>query len=124
MADSFSKATGPSGAFAVRLESLSDGTPVFHVVGDVDLRTSPQLRESLLNSMPASPRRVVVDLSQVPYMDSSGVGTIVEFKRRVDRAGGRVVLAGLQERVRSVLEITRLDRFFTIVGSVEEAAKA
>jgi anti-sigma B factor antagonist len=54
-------------------------------------------------------------------MDSSGVGTMVEIKRLVERGGGRLVLAGLQPRVRSVFEVTQLDRFFDIAKDINDA---
>lgn len=93
------------------------------LVGDVDLGNSPRLRAALLEIVAARPRRVIMDLSGVGYMDSSGMGTIVEFRRKVDPAGEVLVLAGLQPRVRSVMEITKLDHFFRIVETVAEARR-
>jgi anti-sigma B factor antagonist len=98
--------------------------PVVQLKGDVDLRTSPDLRENLLQLIKQRPERLILDLAGVGYMDSSGVGTMVELKRRIERRGGELVLAGLQPRVRSLLEITRLDQFFTIASSVDEARGA
>jgi anti-sigma B factor antagonist len=98
--------------------------PVVQLTGDVDLRTSPDLRENLLQLIKQRPERLILDLAGVGYMDSSGVGTMVELKRRIERRGGELVLAGLQPRVRSLLEITRLDQFFTIASSVDEARGA
>ena len=97
------------------------GTPVVRVRGDVDLHTSPRLRELLLESARRTPGTLRIDLTEVPYMDSSGVGTMVFVKREVERAGQRVILIGLQPRVRSVFEITHLDKFFTIVATLDEA---
>jgi anti-sigma B factor antagonist len=97
-----------------------------HVVrlsGEVDLRSSPQLRNVLLDVLAAKPRRLIVDLAQVGYMDSSGVGTLVEIKRLIERGAGQIVLAGLQPRVRSVFEITQLDKFFRIAASVDEVGR-
>jgi anti-anti-sigma factor len=54
-------------------------------------------------------------------MDSSGAGTMVLVKRELEREGRSMVLIGLQPRVRSVFEITRLDQFFRIMSSAEEA---
>jgi anti-sigma B factor antagonist len=70
------------------------------------------------------PKRLMVDLSGVPYMDSSGVGTLVEVFRRVTAYRGKMVLFGLTPRVRSVFEITKLDRFFTICESEAQATQA
>ena len=93
--------------------------------GEVDLRSSPELRKRLSELVEGrTPRLVILDLSGVEYVDSSGVGTIVELKRRALRTGGDVVLVGLQPRVRSVFEITRLDKFFKIAQSIDEARQA
>lgn len=108
--------------FEITVSNEPRGT-VLRVAGEVDLRSSPALREKLLELVEQKPARVVLDLAGVSYLDSSGVGTIVEFKRKLDRTRGSVILAALQPRVRSVLEITKLDRFFTIVQSLEEALR-
>ena len=97
------------------------GGPVLCVRGEVSLRTAPELRELLLKSVQHSTGTVRIDLSQVPFMDSSGVGTMVYVKRETERAGRRIVLVGLQPRVRGLFEITHLDKFFTIVQSADEA---
>ncbi|MFQ5501448.1 MAG: STAS domain-containing protein [Phycisphaerae bacterium] len=91
--------------------------------GDVDLRRSPDLHAALIDVANARPKRLILNLSDVPYMDSSGVGTLVEVYRRVNGYEGRFVLFGLSHRVRSVLEITKLDRFFTICESEEDAVR-
>ncbi|MFH1748091.1 MAG: STAS domain-containing protein [Planctomycetota bacterium] len=98
-----------------------DDDQIVRVTGEVDLHTSPCLRSHLLRLIENAPARLVIDLTDVGHMDSSGVGTMVEAKRLLERRGGKVVLAGMQQRVKSVFEITQLDKFFTIVASVEEA---
>ena len=57
-------------------------------------------------------------------MDSSGVATLVEAMQVARRGGGKLILCALQEKVRSVFEIARLDMVFTIVASTEEAVTA
>lgn len=104
--------------------TLETGGAVAQLRGEIDLRSSPKLRAALLQVADRKPTRVIVDLAGVTYVDSSGVGTLVEFKRRLERAGGKVVLSGLQPRVRSVFEITKLDQFFMIAGSIDEARTA
>lgn len=104
--------------------SVDRTAAVVRVRGEVDLRSSPELREKLLDLLNRPLKRVIIDLAQVSYIDSSGVGTLVELKRRLDRSDGRVVLVALQPRVRSVFEITRLDHFFAIVNTIDEAHKA
>lgn len=98
------------------------GSVIVSLAGEIDLRSSPTLRTELLQLSERKPPRVIINLEGVTYVDSSGVGTLVEFKRRSERGGGgRVILVGLQPRVRSVFEITKLDQFFTIAGTLDEA---
>ena len=92
--------------------------------GDVDLHHSPDLHARLVEIAGERPRRLLLDLSAVPYMDSSGVGTLVEVFRRVTAYKGKLVLFGLTSRVRSVFEITKLDRFFTICENMNQAVEA
>jgi anti-sigma B factor antagonist len=108
--------------FDVKITSEA-GVTLVQPAGEIDLQHSPTLRTTLLSLAERKPPRVIVDLAAVTYVDSSGVGTLVEFKRRLERGGGRVILAGLQPRVRSVFEITKLDQFFTIVANLDEARK-
>ncbi len=107
----------------VRVEREPDAT-VVRLAGEVDLRTSPQLRGRFLELFDERPSRIILDLTHVDYIDSSGVGTVVELKRRAMRSESKVVLVGLQPRVRSLFEITRLDKFFTITHSIDEARQA
>ena len=60
-------------------------------------------------------------LADVPYMDSSGVASLVKLLSRARKSGSELALANLNDRVRSVFEITRLDSVFRICGSEEEA---
>jgi len=104
-------------------KTLENGVLIIALTGDIDLRTSPELNETLGDVVSSRPRRVVFDLAGVQYIDSSGVGTLVNLKRQVERGGGEVILAGPQTRVRNVLEITHLDKFFTVVASRADAVK-
>jgi len=92
--------------------------------GEVTVFTSPALRESLRQVADERPPLVVLDLSETRYIDSSGVATLVEALQAVRRHQGRLVLAGINDRVRGVFEIARLDSIFPMVASVGEALKS
>lgn len=92
--------------------------------GDVDLARSPNLRKALAAASQSKPKRIVVDLGQVAYMDSSGVATLVEALQVARRNGTTLVLAALQPRVRSIMEIARLDTVFRIVDTTDAARTA
>ena len=94
------------------------------VHGEIDLHSSPDLREMLLGALNAyRPRKIILNLSQVPYMDSSAVAVLVEALQKLRKSGGKLCLTNLQPRVRSLLEIARLETIFVIVASEEEAMK-
>ncbi|MFQ5411734.1 MAG: STAS domain-containing protein [Phycisphaerae bacterium] len=105
------------------VHKTSDSTIVI-LDGEVDMRRSPDLHAALVDVANDRPKKLILNLSAVPYMDSSGVGTLVEVYRRVSGYEGKFILFGLTHRVRSVFEITKLDRFFTICETEEEAARA
>ena len=104
----------------VEMDRQGDAT-ILRPEGDVDLGTSRDLQLALKSALEERPGRVVVDLTKVPYMDSSGVATLVEAMQIARKQSTALVLCAMQDKVRSIFEIARLDRVFTIVPSMEEA---
>ena len=92
--------------------------------GDVDLHRSPALRETLAKLIDENPERLVLNLMEVGYMDSSGVATLVEALQRIQRKQGRLLLHSLNPRVQSIFEIARLESIFEIYPSEDEALRA
>ena len=95
---------------------------VVRPIGEIDLSCAAVLRQRLGKVQESQPARLIIDLSEVPYMDSSGVATIVEAMQVARRGGSKLVLCALQDKVRSIFEIARLDMVFAIVESRDEAA--
>jgi len=89
--------------------------------GEIDLETSPTFYSAIMDVCQSSPARLVIDLREVQYMDSSGLGTLIEAFRSVRGYGGRLVLLAPGDRVRAVIEIAKLNRLFTIVDDEQEA---
>lgn len=106
----------------VRTEQRGDATVVIPL-GEIDLHRSPTFRERLKVAAQSRPKILVVDLSQVPYMDSSGVATLVEAMQISRKQSTSLVLCGLQDKVRSIFEIARLDMVFKIVPNADDASK-
>lgn len=104
----------------VHTEEVS-GVTVVRPEGEIDLGTAPELRNSLTTALRPKPDKLIVDLADVPYMDSSGVATLVEAMQLARRHGGSLVLCCMQDKVRSIFEIARLDMVFTIVQTRDEA---
>lgn len=107
----------------VREEQLN-GHPVIVPQGDVDLGNSKDLQHRLRQTLNLKPRQLVVDLGGVPYMDSSGVATLVEAMQVSRRNGTSLVLCAMTDRVRSIFEIARLDKVFRIVDSRDQVGGA
>ena len=70
------------------------------------------------------PSRLVVDVSQVSYVDSSGLAVLINAMRDMEDCGGLFMLAGVQEDVQAILESARLEKFFLIFPTVAEALAA
>ena len=101
----------------------TEGNAVIMIVrGDVDLHNSPELRSALLQILSSQqPKKLVLNLAAVPYMDSSAIAVLVESLQKLKRSGGSVVLTNLQPRVKGLLEIARLNTIFTLAKDEAEA---
>jgi anti-sigma B factor antagonist len=101
----------------------NDPATVVQVDGEVDLYSSSQVRKVILNLIEIKSQLLVIDLDNVEYIDSSGVATLVEGLQEVKKYDGRFILANLSEEVKSVFELSRLDKVFEIYASLEDAIK-
>jgi len=100
----------------------NDKTTIFDLQGDIDFANSPEVRQSLLHEIRESRvPRVVVNLSGVHYIDSSGVASLVEGLKASRDLGSRFILFGLSTAAREVLQLSRLLKVFEIYDSEEEA---
>lgn len=100
------------------------GATILAPVGEIDLSCAPAFRTHISAAQAARPPKLIIDLAAVPYMDSSGVATLVEAMQNARRNGGKLILCALQDKVRSIFEIARLDMVFTIVNTPDEGLKA
>ncbi len=89
--------------------------------GEVDLHTSTDLRRRITQLLAEGWTRIVVDLSGVEFMDSTGLGVLVGALRRLRDQEGSLALVGPREPVRRVLMVTGLDRVLPTYASLEEA---
>jgi anti-anti-sigma factor len=96
---------------------------VVAIRGEIDLHNSPDLRNHMLQHLDGSIKRLILNLTDVPYMDSSAIAVFVEALQKLRKIGGKVYLTNLQPRVKGLLEIAKLDSIF-IVCADEGAAIA
>jgi len=99
------------------------GACVVKLGGELDLYNAPQVRDALREACSDSPQRVVVDLSEVEFIDSTALGVLIEARTRIDNRRAFLLAApGLETR--RALEISGLDRHFTVHDSVSDALLA
>jgi anti-sigma B factor antagonist len=95
-------------------------TSVVSFQGEVDLENSPTAREVLLDRVRRG-RDLVVDLSGVSYIDSSGIASLVEAFQEARKQGTRFALAAVSPSALRVFELARLDQVFAIHATLEDA---
>ncbi|MEP7044302.1 MAG: STAS domain-containing protein [Dokdonella sp.] len=100
-----------------------DGYILVRLSGEVDLSWSAQVRRAVLDAL-AGNTTVGVDLSDVSYIDSSGIAALVEGFQSARAHGSRFVLVAVSDAVRAVLELARLDRVFLLVPSADAVIAA
>ena len=104
--------------------SLPSPRNVLPLEGQIDLHVSAKVAESIAQLIKEKPARLVVDLSRVNYIDSSGLAVLINGMRDMEDYGGLFILAGVRDEVRPILESARLENFFLIFPSVDEALAA
>lgn len=108
----------------ISLESKTiEGMTVLAVSGEVDVYSAPTLRDRLTDLIDSGHRTLIVDLSDVAFLDSTGLGTLVAGLNHANESGGSLPLVCRQERILKLFRITGLDTVFTIHDSVDDAAR-
>lgn len=97
------------------------GHPVVFVYGEVDVMTAPKLHETLEEVIGESPSSLLVDLANVSFIDSTGLGALVVAHRHLEERGGRLRLVSVPPAVAQVLEVTGLTGRFEVVSGVDLA---
>jgi anti-sigma B factor antagonist len=100
------------------------GRTVVSVVGEIDVYTAPSLRERLTDHVAEGRYHLVVDLSGVEFMDSTGLGVLVGGLNRVRTHDGSLVLVCHQEKILKVFRITGLTKVFPIYATLTDALSA
>jgi anti-sigma B factor antagonist len=101
-----------------------EGTPVLFVTGEIDIYTAPLFKQAVVNLVSEGTKDVVIDLSGVTFMDSSGFGTLLGATRRLRPSGGGLHLSGPNSTIQRMLKLTRLDTIMRIYESAGEAVRA
>jgi anti-sigma B factor antagonist len=95
------------------------GATIVSLTGDVDLQHSPEARKILLQCVEKK-QPILVDLSGVGYIDSSGVASLVECLQNARKLGSTLALVAVSDSAKRVLQLARLDKVFIICETIEE----
>lgn len=105
----------------ILIDRPEQGVVVLAPTTDIDMSRSPELRTAIRQEMGSGTHKMVVDLEEVHYMDSSGLATLVEAMRNASKSDTKLVICQMHEKVSAIFEIARLDSFFSIVATRDEA---
>ncbi len=99
----------------------ASGVAVMQVEGQLIVGNRQELKELVQRALDAGERRILIDFSRTGYIDSSGLGALVSISRKIREAGGELRLSGLNEGLRSLFELTKLDTLFAIAETPQQA---
>ena len=105
-------------------ERTEQDIPIVAITGDIDLESSPKLRDFLKPKATQKTPKLLLDFAGVNYIDSSGLATLIEYFQSVQGYGGKMALASLSPRVKNVFEIVRLEQIFSLHPDVPSALSA
>lgn len=101
----------------------NSGVVTLSLKGYMDMNSSPDVRDVLTQYFDKKHRAIIVDLSQVPYIDSSGIATLVEGLQWSHNSQNKFRLVGLTPTVKDIFEIARLLQVFEVFGTLDEATQ-
>lgn len=111
--------TGLNGQVAGRYSH--DGYTIVWAHGEIDIANANDLMQELADAVHAHQCRVIADLTQVTFMDSTGLNALVLARRRAEAGGGELRLVGACGVVRKLLHLTRLDEVFPVHSTIAES---
>jgi anti-sigma B factor antagonist len=116
---------GAGGLVDLKLRHYNkDGTEVVDVAGEIDVYTAPRLRELLIDLVNKNKYQLVVNMDEVEFLDSTGLGVLVGAVKRVRAHDGSVVIVCTQQRILKIFRITGLTKVFGIHETVDQAIAA
>lgn len=105
---------------AFSLRNAANAT-VVEVDGQLIVGNRQELKDLVLHALEGGARNFAVDFAKTSYIDSSGLGVLVSLSKKIREAGGDLRLAGLNEDLQTLFELTKLDTLFQIRSTLEEA---
>ncbi len=106
---------------AFKANRVANGVVVVTIDGQLIVVNRQDLKQLVQDALDRGDRKFVFDFTRTAYIDSSGLGALVSISKRVREAGGEMRLAGLNEDLRSLFELTKLDTLFPITETAADA---
>jgi anti-sigma B factor antagonist len=106
----------------VRAIEERDGSVILRLAGELDLYNADDIRRALAQAIDSAPEKIVVDMAEVEFVDSTALGVLIEARSKLGRAG--VLLAAPQLETRRTLQVSGLDRHLPVHDSVDDALSA
>ena len=110
--------------FALTEDSLDSDRHVVAVRGEIDLFTAPELKSTLADALEAGHTRIVVDLTETTFLDSTALGVLIGAVKRLRSQDGALTIVNTDPNIAKTFEITGLDQIFTIRPTRDEAVDA
>ena len=99
----------------------ASGVAVVQVDGQLIVGNRLELKDLVPAALDKGERRLLIDFSRTGYIDSSGLGALVSISKKIREAGGELRLSGLNDDLRSLFELTKLDTLFAIAETPQQA---
>jgi anti-sigma B factor antagonist len=110
--------------FAITEHPIDGERHVLSVRGEIDLFTAPELKQVLAESIEGGRIRIIVDLTETTFLDSTALGVLIGAVKRLRSRDGALAIVNIDDNIAKTFEITGLDQIFTIVPTRDEAVDA
>ena len=110
--------------FAITEQPIDTERHVLAVCGEIDLFTAPELKQVLADAIEAGRNRIIVDLTETTFLDSTALGVLIGAVKRLRSRHGALAIVNVDENIAKTFEITGLDQIFMILATRDEAIEA
>ena len=105
----------------INIEELENNTSIIKLIGDIDVYTSPDLKYAITSQIDFGAKRIIIDMEDVYYIDSSGIGVFISALGELKKRNGKIGIVKITENVRKVFELTKITSFLPIFMTVSDA---
>ncbi len=107
----------------VDIKELENDIVLLSIEGDIDLYTASDLKDNIFEQLDFGKTKIIIDLENVTYIDSSGIGTLITSLSKIKKLNGQMCIINVYDSVKKVFELTKLTTFFRIYPDEAEAVR-